>query len=63
MFGLENLLDEKDMYPYLHLKMFGRHMSDTSIRPSWVFTTEREADGHSLSLYADFLTIYYQLLE
>ena len=27
MFGMENLLDEKDMYPYLHREMFGRHMS------------------------------------
>ena len=28
MFGLENLLDEKDIYPYHHRKMLGRHMSD-----------------------------------
>ena len=28
MFGLENLLDEKDMYTCLHRKMFGRHMTD-----------------------------------
>ena len=27
MFGLENLLDEKDIYPKLHREMFGRHMS------------------------------------
>ena len=26
-FGLENLIDEKDMYPYLHREMFGRHMT------------------------------------
>ena len=28
MFGLEDLLDEKDMYPCLHQLMFGRHISD-----------------------------------
>ena len=27
MFGLENLCDEKDMYPHLHREMFGRHIS------------------------------------
>ena len=27
IFGLENLPDEKDIYPYLHRKMFGRHIS------------------------------------
>ena len=38
MFGLKNLLDEKDMYSNLHRVMFGRHMSD--INPSWVFTSD-----------------------
>ena len=27
IFGLENLPDEKDIYPYLHRKMFSRHIS------------------------------------
>ena len=31
----KNLLDEKDIYPYLHRKMFGGHMSD--IYPSRIF--------------------------
>ena len=32
MYGLENLLDEKDINPYLHRKMFDRHMSDIYVR-------------------------------
>ena len=28
LFGLENLLDENALYPYLNREMFGRHMSD-----------------------------------
>ena len=41
MFSLENLFDEKDMYPYLHCEMFGQHLSDMSdIYPSWVSTYE-----------------------
>ena len=33
MFGLENILYEKDIYPYLHREMCGRH------NHSWVFTS------------------------
>ena len=36
-FGLENLLDEKDIFPYLHREMFGGH--GANIYPSWVFTS------------------------
>ena len=43
---LENLFDEKEMYPYHHREMFGRHMSDiyvqenmSDIYPSLVFTS------------------------
>ena len=35
---MKNMFDEKDMYPYLHPEMFGRHMSDI-LCPSSVFTS------------------------
>ena len=56
MFGLENLFDEKDMYPFLHREMFGRHLWD--IYPSWVFTsTEHSWRGDKIALISRALSI------